>query len=142
MGNKPAVKTRSGLGLTKVTVLLLFPACFWSSVRGSPDGVTTLGLGKFAKSRALPHIFLVIAILPSLAVALAQNNAASTDDYVSRTEYEKLKSELETLKAQMAQLMKNQTQQPPAERPSGRFKAVTSPQSEVNEAAIFPSRQD
>lgn len=73
-------------------------------MRGSPDGVTTLGLGKFSKSRALPHIFLVIA----------QNNAAATGDYVSRAEYEKLKSELETLKAQMAQLMKNQTQQPPA----------------------------
>ena len=114
-------------------------------MRGSPDGVTTLGLGKFAKSRALPHIFLVIAILPSLSVGLAQNNAASTGDYVSRAEYEKLKSELETLNAQMAQLMKNQTQQPPAspaERPSSKFKAVTSPQSEVSEAAVFPSRQD
>jgi hypothetical protein len=32
-------------------------------------------------------------------VGLAQNNAASTGDYVSRAEYEKLKSELETLKS-------------------------------------------
>ncbi len=98
--------------------------------------MTTFGLGKFGKSQALPRIFLAIAILASLSVGRAQENPASSGDYVSRAEYEKLKSELETLKAQMAQLIKNQTQQPPAasaEKPSGEFKAVTSPQSDVSE---------
>jgi len=92
--------------------------------------------GKCVKSQALPRIFLAIALLASLSVGRAQENAASTGDYVSRAEYEKLKSELETLKAQMAQLIKNQTQQQPAapaERPSAEFKAVTPPQSEVSE---------
>jgi hypothetical protein len=99
-------------------------------------GVSAVGGGKFAKSRALPRIFLAIAILVPPSVGRAQENAAPAGDYVSRAEYDKLKSELETLKAQMAQLIKNQTQQPPAapaERPSAEFKAVTSPQSEVSE---------
>src|SRR5215831_15891147 len=107
-------------------------------------GVSTVRAGKCVKSQALPRIFLAIALLASLSVGRAEENAASTGDYVSRAEYEKLKGELETLKAQIAQLMKNQTQQPPAsqaERPSSKFKVVTSPQSEVSEAAIFPSRQ-
>jgi len=119
------------------------PACLERSARISPDGVSTVSAGKLAKSQALLRIFLAIAVLAPLSVSRAQEKAASTGEYVSRAEYDKLKSELETLKAQMAQVMKNQTQQPPtaqAERPSGDFKAVTataneaaSPKSEVSE---------
>ena len=66
----------------------------------------------------------------------AQSSPPS-DKYVSREEYEKLKSELDELKAQMAELVKSKTAPAPAapaEGPSGEFKQVT-----ANGTATAPS---
>ena len=66
-------------------------------------------------SRHLCLISSLLILSPWVAYSQAE---PPKDKYVSREEYDKLKGEMEALKAQMAELMKKQEAPPPAEAPA------------------------
>ena len=124
--------------MTKVTVLLPLLSCHQRSARLSPDGVSAASAGKFVKSQALPRILLAIATLASLSIGRAEENAVPAGDYVSRAEYDKLKSEheamkqeVEALKATVKQLTASIAQSPAPPKPAGEAKQVVGVPSEA-----------
>jgi hypothetical protein len=75
-----------------------------------------------------PPLLAAFLALSVASLCAQQEQPPPPDKYVSREEYEKLKGELDELKAQMAELVKNKTPQAPAapaEGPSGEAKSIT-----------------
>ena len=130
--------------MTKITVLLPLLSCHQRSARLSPDGVSAASAGKFVKSQALPRILLAIATLASLSIGRAEENAVPAGDYVSRAEYDKLKSEheamkqeVEALKATVKQLTENAAKAPAPPKPAGEGKQVAGAPSEAARVVVL-----